>query len=63
MIKIQVITHSGQEDVIEVEEYNPQEIAEKINGKEVQVIVFGKNIYSKIDIKYVKQIEENIEEQ
>lgn len=63
MIKLQVITHSGQEDVIEVEEYNPQEIAEKINGKEVQVIVFGKNIYSKIDIKYVKQIEGNIEEE
>lgn len=57
MIKLQISTHSGEMDILEVENYDPNEIADKINSQDVNVIVIAKNIYSKIDIKHIKIIE------
>lgn len=54
MVKIEVHTHSDTEpDIIELEEYNPEKIADKINTNEYQVLTLGENIYSKIDIKRI----------
>lgn len=57
MVKLQLSTHSGEVDILEVQNYNPNEIAEKINDNNINVIVLAKNIYSKIDIKHIKVIE------
>ena len=57
MIKLEISTHSGDVDMVEVEEYNAQEIADKINDNETQAIAFGDNVYSRIDIKNIKKIE------
>ncbi len=59
MVKIEVSTHSSGEDIVEVQEYNPIELAERINSNEVQAIVLGDNVYSRIDIKNIKVIEES----
>lgn len=57
MVKLQLSTHSGEVDILEVQDYNPNELAEKINDNNINVIVLAKNIYSKIDIKNIKVIE------
>lgn len=57
MVKLQLSTHSGEIDILEVQNYNPNELAEKINDNNINVIVLAKNIYSKIDIKHIKVIE------
>lgn len=57
MVKLQISTHSGEVDILEVQNYNPNELAEKINDNNINVIVLAKNIYSKIDIKHIKVIE------
>lgn len=57
MVKIEVHTHSDTEpDIIELEEYNPEKIADKINTNEYQVLTLGENIYSKIDIKRIVKL-------
>jgi len=58
LIKLQVITHSGIEDIVEAKEYDPIKLNEDLNNKEIQTVLIGKNIYSRIDIKYVAEIEE-----
>ena len=60
MIKLEITTHSGGSDVVEVEEYNAQEVAESLNDHEKLAIAFGDNVYSRIDIKNIK-IAENAE--
>jgi len=57
MVKLQLSTHSGEVDILEVQDYNPNELAEKINDNNINVIVLAENIYSKIDIKHIKVIE------
>lgn len=57
MVKLQLSTHSGEVDILEVQNYNPNELVEKINDNNINVIVLAKNIYSKIDIKHIKVIE------
>lgn len=59
---IEISTHSGDIDVIEVENYNAQEVVEELNNNEVHAIAFGDNVYSRIDIKNIKKISDRIEE-
>lgn len=61
MIKLEVSTHSGDKDVLEVEKYDAHELAEKINDDTVHAIDIGDHVYSRIDIKNIKPIEENAE--
>lgn len=56
MIKLEISTHSGSVDVVTVEEYSPEELNNQINGGEVQTILIGSNIYSRIEIKAIKPI-------
>lgn len=57
-MKIRVTTHSGEDDIIEVEEYNAEEITAKRNDNEIQAIQLGNASYSKIDIKNITVEEE-----
>ncbi|GEM04088.1 hypothetical protein HMI01_10760 [Halolactibacillus miurensis] len=57
MVKLKVTTHSGEEDVLEVEVYRPEEITAKRNDGDIQAIQIGDNSYSRIDIKNIKVVE------
>ena len=57
-MKLKILTHSGIEDIVEVEEYDAIKLNTDLNNKEIQTVLIGKNIYSRIDIKYVAEIEE-----
>lgn len=56
LIKLQVSTHSGDIDIVEVETYDADLIAEKLNSFDMQAIAIGDNVYSRIDIKNIKKI-------
>ena len=56
MIKLEISTHSGDSDIVEVDEYNALDVVEKLNDNETQAIAFGDNVYSRIDIKNVKKL-------
>lgn len=57
MIKLEVSTHSGDVDVIEVEEFDVNGITEKRNDSTLEAIVLGNHSYSRIDIKNIKLLE------
>lgn len=53
MIKLEITTHSGDTDIIEVEEYDVQKITDLRNGEQ-EAIAIGNHSYSRIDIKNIK---------
>lgn len=64
-MKLEIKTHSGESEILEVEEYDAQAIADIVNGitknetgNGYNVIVLGENIYSCVDIKAIKVIKE-----
>ncbi len=61
MIKLEVSTHSGDIDIVSVEEYDPEAMAQKLNDDEVHSILIGDNIYSRIDVRNIKLIVETTE--
>lgn len=62
MIKLEVSTHSGDVDVVEVIEFNAEEITEKRNDSSLESIAIGNHSYSRIDIKNIKPVKEkNVE--
>lgn len=56
MVKLEVSTHSGETDVIEVEEYDAEEMTELRNGED-EAITIGNYSFSRIDIKNVKPVD------
>lgn len=63
MIKLEVTTHSGDISIIEVEEYDVNDITEKRNDSTLESIAIGEHSYSRIDIKNIKPvIEKGIEQ-
>jgi len=60
MIKLEVTTHSGETDIVEVEEYDVASITQERNGDN-EAIAIGNYSYSRIDIKNIKPIDENAE--
>lgn len=58
MIKLEVSTHSGDVDIVEVEEYDVNDITQKRNDNSIEAIAIGNNSYSRIDIKNIKVIEQ-----
>lgn len=60
MMKLEVTTHSGETDVIEVEEYDVQKITDLRNGEQ-EAIAIGNYSYSRIDIKNIKPVQEHVE--
>lgn len=58
MVKLHIITHSGDETFVEVESYNALEMAQNINNHEDgHVIAIGDEVFAKIDIKRIKVVE------
>lgn len=57
MLKLEISTHSGDVDIVEVESYDAEEIANQINSNEILAIPIGKNVYSRIDIKNIRPLE------
>ena len=57
MIKLEVSTHSGDVDIIEVDEYNVDDITQKRNDNTLEAIVLGNHSYSRIDLKNIKVID------
>lgn len=57
MIKLEVSTHSGQTDIIEVTDYDAEEINEKRNSS-IEAILIGNHSYSRIDIKNIKPVKD-----
>lgn len=57
MVTLRVTTHSGGEDIVEVETYDPITLNEQMNDYNVHSIVIGNNVYSRIDLKNIKPIE------
>lgn len=58
---LEISLHSTSDvDYIEVDEYNPDELEEKMNNHEIQSIKIGNNIYSRIDLKNIKILEKEL---
>lgn len=57
MIKLEITTHSGDLDIIEVKEYDAETLNDLRNNNEIESILIGENSYSRIDLKNVKVIE------
>lgn len=55
MVKLEISTHSGDVDIIEVDNYNAEEITTLRNGED-EAIAIGDYSYSRIDIKNIKPI-------
>lgn len=55
-IKLNITTHSGEEDIVEVDEYNSADLAKSLNDIDVQSIAIGDHVYSRIDVKNVKPV-------
>ncbi|WP_339216704.1 hypothetical protein [Ornithinibacillus sp. FSL M8-0202] len=62
MIKLHVTTHSGDDDIIEVDVYDAKGLEEKRNNNEIESITIGNISYSRIDLKTVKPIKEELAE-
>lgn len=60
MITLEISTHSGAIDTVDVKDYNPQDLIATINDNSVHSVLIGDNIYSRIDIKNVKPIKEEV---
>lgn len=58
MIQLLVTTHSGREDTVLVDTYDPVELEVKRNDNNIQSITIGENSYSRIDLKNVIKLEE-----
>lgn len=56
MITLRITTHSGDEDIIQVENFDAEEITKQRNDNDIQAITIGDISYSKIDLKNVKPI-------
>ena len=56
-MSLKVTTHSGDEDNVQVTDYNSLEMAEKMNDENIQGIAIGNNVYSRIDLKSIKPID------
>ncbi|PEL13795.1 hypothetical protein [Bacillus sp. AFS017336] len=57
METIRVITHSGITTEIEVETYDPVMMNENLNNHEINTVLIGDVIFSRIDVKLIEPIE------
>ncbi|SEQ24048.1 hypothetical protein SAMN05216232_2001 [Virgibacillus subterraneus] len=57
-MKLYVTTHSGEsQGEIEVDSYDPVELNNQINDNQLQSIVIGNKIFSRIDIRNIEPLE------
>lgn len=58
MIKLKILTHNSGEYETSVEEFDPIALNAQLNDSEINTVVIGDKILSKIDVKVVSPIEE-----
>lgn len=58
MGKIEVTTHSGDRDVIEVDSLDMEKIHEERNG-DVEAVLIGNYSYSRIDLKNIRPVSDS----
>jgi len=56
LIKLEVSTHGGEVNIINVSEYNSDDMASKLNDSELYAIAIGDFVFSRIDVKNIKPI-------
>ena len=56
-MKLNVVTHSGQDLIIEDPMYDPAALNEQLNNNEINTVLIGNTIFSKIDIKLISPIQ------
>jgi len=59
-MSLKVTTHSGDEDNVQVTDYNSLEMVEKMNDENIQGIAIGNNVYSRIDLKSIKPVDNQL---
>ena len=52
---LKIITHSGMEHEVEVESYDPIKLNEDLNNNDLNTVVIGDVILSRIDVKNVSK--------
>ena len=57
-MKLKVFTHNSGEFETTVEEYNAAEVNQQLNSNEVNTIVIGDLILSRIDVKVIHRVDE-----
>lgn len=55
-MKLKIVTHSGNEYAVEVAIYDPIQVNEDLNNREINTVAFGEIILSRIDVKAVVPI-------
>lgn len=55
-MKLKILTHSGLETEVEVEKYDALDINNKLNNAELNTILVGDIILSRIDVKLILPI-------
>lgn len=59
-MKLEITTHSSNEvDIVEVESYDSEKVADQLNDNDIHAIAIGNNVYSRIDIKNIKPYTED----
>lgn len=58
LTKLKITTHSGNEYEAIVDDYNAEQLNENLNSTEINTVVIGDIIISRIDVKAVVPIEE-----
>lgn len=53
MIDLKIITHGGSEYNVQVEFYDPVQVNSDLNNNQINTVVFGDIILSRIDVKAV----------
>ena len=55
-MKVQLTTHDGMDIQVEIEDYNAEEINAKLNSHELNTIVIGDVVISRINVKSILPI-------
>lgn len=60
---LKIITHSGREYEVDVENYSAEQVNADLNNKEINTLAFSDVIVSRIDVKAVVPIKNEPEEE
>lgn len=60
MIPLKILTHSGGEYEAAVELFDPVLLNDQLNNNEINTVVIGDLIFSRIDVKTVAPIKEEV---
>jgi hypothetical protein len=58
LTRLKITTHSGSEYLVTVENYDAAQVNDDLNNIEINTVVFGDVILSRIDVKAVVPIPE-----